>query len=524
MSTPNSATEVIKQNKRTQTTVRSRVLSHLERLQTKGKELNAVVTIRAKDALKEAEQLDALSSEEKQQKPLFGLPITVKDQFMVRGTPTTMGCANRWLPLPFEGPLVSRLRDAGAVIIGKSSTPQLLVSHQCHHAGIGHAVNPFNKSRTTGGSSGGEAALVAAGIVPLGLAGDMGGSIRIPAHCCGVMGLKPTEGRFPLGDTPLLEGAMDNLAGFEGFQVQPGPIGRSVEDLKLFMDTLLSSPFDAVGEHPFIPWETNQLPQASTYKVGIVSQSGLLAPSPAIQRALEESKKALEKYGISVIPFKIPEPLHTIELYISLLGADGGAWLKKSLRGDKPTQDIQSYLRNAKLPALLRPLLSNILGLLGEQQMATLIRFGGKKSASQYWTLTHLRTLYRKRFIEAMDKANIDLLLTPPYSLAAPLINENQTGVGTVAALEASLCNLTGMPAGVVPVTRVRKSEEIRKETSKESIIKAAIHHERDSAGLPVGVQIIGRHWKERDVLSLMALLEEQHSLHKEYPLNTEAS
>lgn len=519
LNTIKSASQIINDIKCTNVSASNVIDEYLRRAKNNGAKLNAIVTLCDDCARKEAKEID-LRKKEFLDKPLLGLPITVKDQFMVKNTPTTMGCSNRWEPTTKEGPLIKRLREAGAIIIAKSSLPQLLVSHECHHAALGHAINPFNENRTTGGSSGGEAALVASGISPLGIAGDMGGSIRIPAHCCGVFGLKPTEMRFPIGDTPLLEGAMDNLLGFEGFFVQPGPLARTVDDLNLFMNATLAKPFKSQCQSPPVPWSSIEQTNPRSLKVGVITQSGILKPSPAILRAIKESSEVLRNAGLQVVPFNVPNPFHAIELYISLLGADGGKWLKKSLKGDKPISDISSFLKNASFPKVLRPIFSSLLNMMGQKTISQFIRLGGSLNVSDYWKYTGRRSMYRQTFINEMDKANVDILIAPPYSLPAPIINSNSSGVGTIASLESALFNLTGMPAGVVPVTRVKKEEESQRPNSKDIVECGAQLHERNSAGLPVGVQIIGRHWEEKQVLSIMALLEAAFKDKEDYPLN----
>ena len=128
--------------------------------------------------------------------PLHGVPITIKDQFLVAGTPTTWGLPNQAGHRAEEdGPLVQRWRQAGAIILGKTNVPQLLYYAESDNPLYGRANNPWNLARTPGGSSGGEGAIIAAGGSPIGMGGDIGGSLRIPAHFCGLTTLKPTSGR-----------------------------------------------------------------------------------------------------------------------------------------------------------------------------------------------------------------------------------------------------------------------------------------------------------------------------------------
>jgi fatty acid amide hydrolase len=158
------------------------VQAHIGRINEVNGRLNAVIWPLFDQALDQAAEADRLLGRGEASGALFGVPVTVKDQFLVDGTPTSLGLAHRSTQvLRGEGPLVQRLREQGAIIVGKTSLPQLLLTHECEHGHYGHCRNPFDLSRVPGGSSGGEASIIAAGGAALGLGGDMGGSIRIPA-------------------------------------------------------------------------------------------------------------------------------------------------------------------------------------------------------------------------------------------------------------------------------------------------------------------------------------------------------
>ena len=165
--------------------------------------------------------------------PLAGVPITVKECFQLTGTPTTLGVRRRGeshetVPLATtDGPLIARLRSAGAIVVGKTNVPQLMLLYETDNPVYGRTNNPWDMGRGSGGSSGGEAAIIAAGGVPLGLATDLGGSIRQPAHVCGIHGLKPSGGRL------TCVGSSSAFTGFDAMPIQPGPMARHVEDLAL---------------------------------------------------------------------------------------------------------------------------------------------------------------------------------------------------------------------------------------------------------------------------------------------------
>ncbi|HET6900342.1 MAG TPA: amidase, partial [Vicinamibacteria bacterium] len=172
------------------------VRAFLERIEAVNPRLNAVVQLRAEAALEEARAADRVAPARRG--PLHGLPMTLKDSLDTAGLVTTGGTTGRASFVPAEdATVVRRVRAAGAIVLGKTNTPDLTLSYETTNLVYGRTNNPFDPSRTSGGSSGGAAAIVAAGGSPVEIGSDTGGSIRLPAHCCGVAGLKPTAGRVP---------------------------------------------------------------------------------------------------------------------------------------------------------------------------------------------------------------------------------------------------------------------------------------------------------------------------------------
>lgn len=503
------------------------VEAHIDRIEQVNPRLNAVIWPLFGRARQEAERADKILAQSRalgrgsaeELPPLFGLPITIKDQFFVQDTPVSIGLAHRsHTPLDKEGSLIKRLREQGAIILGKTNVPQLLISHECEHGHFGHANNPWDIGRTPGGSSGGEAAIIAAGGSPLGLGGDMGGSLRIPAHFCGITALKPTGGRFPNDDTPLLEGFAAGFVGFEGFTVQPGPMARNVEDLTLAMSCLLSRPLKTPLPLPPVPWPEKQELSLASLNVGVYTNDQFFTPSPAIARAVEESARVLESHGARVVPFEVPNAERALQLYLSLLCSDGGRWITDSLAGDRPIPDVKSLLKASRLSDRMRGLVHRILKGLGQDHAAKMILSTGRCDAASYWDLTAERSRYRARFLEEMDKKNIDLIVCPPHGLPAVPHNSNRNGLLGVAASYAALYNLLDMPAGVVQASTIGEEEKCTRPKSRDKVETDARKVEMGSAGLPVGVQVVGRHWREEQVLAVMETLETHFRGLSEYP------
>src|SRR5437660_6870389 len=189
------------------------VEAYIHRIEAVNPQLNAVVQLTAETALTQARQADVALARGEITGPLHGVPITIKDSFDTRGVISTAGTKGRTSYVPQQdATAVARMRAAGAILLGKTNLPELSLAYESNNLIYGRTNNPYDLSRTPGGSSGGESAIIAAGGSPLGLGTDAAGSIRWPAHCCGIVGIKPTRGRVPMtGAFPPSVGATGAL-------------------------------------------------------------------------------------------------------------------------------------------------------------------------------------------------------------------------------------------------------------------------------------------------------------------------
>jgi len=248
--------------------------------------------------------------------PLFGVPMTVKESFNVAGLPTTWGAPEYRDNVPSRNALaVDRLLDAGAVIFGKTNVPRMLGEWQSFNAIYGRTNNPWNLATTPGGSSGGAAAALAAGLTGLELGSDIGGSIRQPAHACGVFGHKPTHGLLPLYGHALAE----NAAGTDISAI--GPLARSADDLALALDVLAGPDAAETALRYVLP--APRLSGLRGLRVAVWAEQPGQATDPAITAALLELAAMLEREGAIVDRTARPafDPVAAYELYLALLFA-----------------------------------------------------------------------------------------------------------------------------------------------------------------------------------------------------------
>jgi fatty acid amide hydrolase len=508
------AAEIARRVRAGDLSAREVVEAHIRRIEAVNPRLNAVVWPMFDEARAAADAADAARARGAPLGPLHGVPITVKDQFFVAGTPTTFGLPSRGdHRAAADAPTVARLRDAGAIILGKGNVPQLLMYLEADNFLFGRTNNPWNLERTPSGGTGGDAALIAAGGSTLALAADFTGSIRVPAHVCGLAGLKPTSGRLTnLGSPPELF-----FPGQEGLTMQPGVLARTVEDVALSMGVLAAPGLERldVGVPP-VPWPEPTAVAVPGLRVGFYEDDRFFPASPALRRAVREAADALRERGASVMPFAPPDVGRMMRLTFALLGADGGAWVRRALGRNKRDRRVRMLLLLAGLPGPVQRALPSVLGPARQDRMAEALRGLGTLSAGQYWRVLEARNRYKAAFMTAMDQQHLDVLICPPYALPAP--RHGDTLYLFTAASYAILFNLMGMPAGVVPATRVRPGEESDRRTSLDIVTRTARAAERSSAGLPIGVQVAARHWREDVALAVMAALEEHFRTRTDFP------
>jgi amidase len=292
---------------------REAVEAHLAQVERANPEINALVDMRAEQALAEADARDA--GAEPAGGPLDGVPVSIKENYDVEGMATTRGVVpRRDLVADSDEPAVRRVREAGAIVIGKSNMPDHAMRWNTISSLHGDTRNPRDTALSAGGSSGGDAAAVAAGMVPLALGTDYGGSIRVPATWCGVLGLRPSVGLVPKAPTTA---PLDPLPSYDTMS-SAGPIARSVDDLELALDVL-------AGPDPADP---STVPAAALPAAGepppvalVIGETGAVV-EPEVEQAVRATAEALRVAGHRVDEGVAPDLRRASELWGEIVGTE----------------------------------------------------------------------------------------------------------------------------------------------------------------------------------------------------------
>jgi Asp-tRNA(Asn)/Glu-tRNA(Gln) amidotransferase A subunit family amidase len=437
--------------------------SHLARIEELDTRLNAFVQVDTESARRQARVAEAAVARGEKLGPLHGVPLSIKSSIEVAGLRCESGSKLRaGLVAARDAPLVRRLRQAGAIILGVTNVPELLMAWETDNLLYGRTNSPWDLSRTPGGSSGGEAAAIAAGMSAGGVGSDGGGSIRVPAHFSGICGLKPTPGRIPAtGHFPASAGPFALLG-------VVGPMARTVSDLKVLFE-VMQGPDDGDPSAAPVPVRWPEKDDLKRIRIGYFEDDERTPVTAETRAAVRTAADCLQRAGFAVEPFR-PDGLELArQLWWKIFGTAGGMVLGPMMRS--PMMRIDD--------AQISPLLRQFSSWVAAEASHT------GESLLDTWVQ---RDLVRMRIFGQMRKYPV--LLCPVASIPAFRHGERSWQVEgkTVRYLDAwsysEWFNLLGTPAAVVPVG---KSPE----------------------GLPIGVQIVARPWEEELVLSVAAALEE---------------
>ena len=435
------------------------VKAHLARIEELNPKLNAFVQVDAEGARRQARTAEEAVVRGEELGPLHGVPISIKSSIEANGMRCEAGTKLRaGFVAAQDAPLVSRLRQAGAIILGTTNTPELLMAWETDNLLYGRTNNPWDLSRTPGGSSGGEAAAIASGCSAGGVGSDGGGSIRVPAHFSGICGLKPTPGRIPAtGHFPTSVGPFALLG-------VVGPMARTVADLKVLFE-VMQGPDDGDPSAAPVPVRWPGRDDLKRLRIGYFEDDGRTPVTTETRAAVQTAAEALRCAGFEVEPFR-PEGLEQArQVWWQFFGIAGGMLLGPMIKG-----------KEADLSQILK-------------QFSSWVADEPSHTAQTLLDTWIMRDVVRMQVFAQMREYPI--LLCPVASIPAFHHGERSWEIdgNTVHYLDAwsytEWFNLLGNPAAAVPVGR-------------------------SNEGLPIGVQIVARPWEEELVLAVAAELEGQ--------------
>ncbi|KAL4068640.1 amidase signature domain-containing protein [Scleroderma yunnanense] len=477
---------------------------------------NCLTEVLFEDARRQAAELDQeFATTKKLRGDLHGVPMSFKDQFDIAGYDSTIGFTH-WSnkPRTDDAVLVTQCRAAGAIIIVKTNVPQTMFAFECSNPLWGRTLNPWNGKYTCGGSSGGEAALLAMDGSALGIGSDIGGSLRIPAAYCGIYSFKPSADRVSG------HGSRGCRPGFEGVRVAYGPMARSVEDCDLLCRTIFGEmdPNHRVAPVPYRPVE---LPKK--LKFGYYSSDTLVQASPANVRAIQETVDALRKAGHECVEFSTSLSTDAMEIFVGLVTSDGYKKMLSYLQGDPQEESLFMTTLGAKMPGFMRNLMCWVITTFyGDSVFPRFFNLARTKSVLEYCDIIDQRNKVAEAWYkEVWGEHQFDGIIVPVQAL--PVIPHGACAYLSGLAIATALFNIVDSPVATIPVTRVDSSLDRLPpdfklgETGGSTLFEKymyqngerTVYKPQEMAGMPVGVQIVGRRWDDEKVLAMMRVVDE---------------
>src|SRR5580704_12136235 len=456
LSTFPSAREIAAQIRRKEVSPVEVAQAHLDRIERLNPRLNAFVDCQPEAVLAQAREAEKTILRGDELGPLHGVPLSIKSSIDVAGHRCEAGSRLRaGRVAAVDAPLVTRLRAAGAVILGVTNAPELLMAWETDNLLYGRTNNPWDLSRTAGGSSGGEAAAIAAGLSAGGVGSDGGGSIRVPAHFCGICGVKPTPGRIPAtGHFPGGGGAFAWIG-------VVGPMARTVADLRALFE-VMAGPDGASALSAPVPVRAVKKEDVGRLRMGILESDALGKATPETTAAVERAARLLSEQGFAVETKRLNGLHRTIELWWYFFGPVIANIIRE---GDVGHDEMMS------------PMLREYVRLATAEMKLTYDSF--LKACGE-------RDRLRAEILRQMEEVTV--LLSPVATGPAFGHGEGSWRKGAKENYRDTMrhsqwLNLAGFPGVAVPVGMSRE-------------------------GLPIGVQVIGRPYEDELVLAVAETIE----------------
>jgi aspartyl-tRNA(Asn)/glutamyl-tRNA(Gln) amidotransferase subunit A len=449
----------------------------IKKIESDDENIGAYLSVNKERALKEAYDADELISKNKEFCLLTGIPLAIKDNILCQGEKATAGSQIlKDYIAPYDATSIRKLKSDNAVIIGKTNMDEFAMGSSTENSGYKTTRNPYDPTRVPGGSSGGSAAAVAADMAVAALGSDTGGSIRQPAAFCGLVGLKPTYGAVSRFGLIAMASSLDQI----------GPITKTVEDAAIIFKTIAGrDKFDSTSFEPPRKIEYTEklfspdLEEIKNLTVGIPEEYFIEGLSKEVRETLEETKKSLEKFGIKFKEISLPHTKYALSVYYIVMPAEASTNLARFEGMRYGTRESKSNL--------IETYFENRGKGFGEEVkrriiLGTFVLSAGYYDA-YYNKAQRVRALIKRDFEEAFKKVDViftPTTPTPPFKIGEKTIDPIEMYLSDVFTIPA---NLAGLPAISIP--------------SKENRCE-----------LPIGFQLIGKHWHEADILGIGQIYE----------------
>lgn len=453
-----------------------------DRIDSVESKVQAFISLDREKSLEQAKASDERRAKGNVLGPLEGIPVGIKDIIAEKNQPLT--CGSKILEhyrSPYDATVIENLRNTGAVLVGRLNMDEFAMGSSTESSAYHKTYNPWNLDYIPGGSSGGSATAVAAGEIPLALGSDTGGSIRQPAGCCGICGLKPTYGLVSRYGLPSLASSTDQI----------GPFARNVEDLALLLQAIVGHDNrDSTSAPVAIPDYSKAFQSNKPYRIGIPKEYFGEGLDPEIRQSIEQAVQFYREQGLGIIDISLPHTRYVIPTYYVIMTAEASSNLAKfdgvryTRRSSEVNNAIDLYFRSREEglgPEVKRRILLGTYVLSSDHQDAYYIR------------AQKVRTLIKQDFVEAFKK--VDVILTPTMPTTAFKIGEklNDPLQMYLSDLYTVATSLAGLPEVAIPCGF-------------------------SSQKLPIGFQLIGNYFCESDILSVARVFEQSHDYHSQFP------
>ncbi len=460
--------------------------AYLERIGETEERVRAYLSVLEDEAIGAARAADAKIGAGDDDSPLLGIPVAVKDLLCMKGTKTT--CASRFLEnfeAPYDATVVARLKKAGAVILGKLNMDEFAMGSSCEQSAFGPTHNPWNLKTIPGGSSGGSAAAVAVRSCVVSLGSDTGGSIRQPAACCGVVGMKPTYGRI----------SRYGLIAFASSLDQIGPFANNIQDAAILLGAVSGhDPRDSTSADEPVPDYTDDLEAGvDSMKIGIPKEYFIEGMDPEVETAVREAIAVFEEQGAEIHEISLPHTEYALPVYYILAPAEASSNLARydGVRFGVRKKGDSTFGSLFGMYAASR---ENGFG----DEVKRRIMLGTYALSSGYYDAFYtkaqkVRTLICQDFKAAFE--NVDVVLsatapTPAFEIGERLDDPISMYLSDILTIP---CNLAGLPGISQPCGFT-------------------------SGGLPIGLQLVGKPFAEKTILQAAATFERATTHHEALP------